>query len=105
MWRLVADMRGTLPEIRQDTLLIHAREDDVASLRNAFHFQRHLGGRVETLVLEDSYHIITVDRQRQIVNRRVADFVRQAGGWELAPLAAKPEVVSDNDAAHLCDAV
>ncbi|APT59564.1 alpha/beta hydrolase [Roseomonas gilardii] len=105
MWRLVADMRGTLPEIRQDTLLIHAREDDVASLRNAFHFQRHLGGRVETLVLEDSYHIITVDRQRQVVNRRVADFVRQFGDRDLAPLSVAPEMAADNDAGGLRDAV
>ena len=98
-------MRGTLPDIRQDTLLIHAREDDVASLRNAFHFQRHLGGRVEALVLEDSYHIITVDRQRQVVNRRVADFVRQMGERESAPLPVAPEVAADNDVAGLLDAV
>lgn len=75
MWRLTADLRPLLPEIRQPALLIHARDDDTASLSNAFHLQRRLGGRVDALVLEDSYHLITVDRQRDLVARRVAEFL------------------------------
>lgn len=75
MWRLSAELRPLLPDIRQPTLVIHAREDDTAGLSNAFHLQRQLGGRVDALVLEDSYHLITVDRQRDLVARRVAEFL------------------------------
>jgi carboxylesterase len=75
MWRLVNDVKPSLSRIRQHTLLIHAREDDIASLSNVFFLAKNLGGCVESLILDDSYHLITVDRQRARVNRRVCDFV------------------------------
>ncbi len=87
MWRLVAEVRPRLGEIRQPSLVIHAREDDVAGLSNVFHLQRQLGGRVEALVLEDSYHLITIDRQRDLVGQRVASFLT---GLAAAPSAAQP---------------
>jgi len=75
LWRLVADFEPRLPQIKQLVLVIHAREDEVASLKNAEYLQRHLGGPVETLILDDSYHLITVDRQRSLVMQRAAEFV------------------------------
>jgi carboxylesterase len=80
MWRLVKDVKSSLSQIRQDTLLIQAREDDVASLSNMFYLQRHLGGPVQSMVLDDSYHLITIDRQRSQVNQRVCDFVKDIRG-------------------------
>jgi carboxylesterase len=29
--------------------------------------QRHLGGMVDMVVLDDSYHIVTLDKQRHVV--------------------------------------
>lgn len=75
LWRLVAALRPLLGAIRQRTLLVHARHDDVASLRNALYLQRHLGGPVDSLILEDSYHLVTLDRQRHLVTERVLSFV------------------------------
>lgn len=75
MWRLADEVRRGLPAIGQETLVIHPRDDDVASLWNAILVQKHLGGRVECVVLEDSYHLVTVDRQRSFVARRCAEFV------------------------------
>lgn len=75
MWRLVAELKPGLSRITQPTLIVHARHDDIAHLRNAFYLQQHLGGPVETLILEDSYHLVTVDRQRGLVGRRAAAFV------------------------------
>lgn len=75
LWRLVATLKPLLPSIRQRTLLVHAREDDIASLKNALLLQRRLGGLVESLVLEDSYHLVTLDRQHHLVTARVVDFV------------------------------
>lgn len=84
LWRLVDALKPELPSARQPTLLIQAREDDVASIANAQYLQRRLGGLVETLILDDSYHLITVDRQRHIVTGRVVSFVG------LIAKAAKP---------------
>jgi carboxylesterase len=75
LWRLVDSLKPELPRIRQRALVIQARDDDVASLRNTHYLQRRLGGLVETLILDDSYHLVTVDQQRHIVNDRVVSFV------------------------------
>lgn len=75
MWRLARVVRRCVPQIGQPTLLVHAREDDIAGLSNTLHLQRHLAGRVDVLVLEDSYHLVTVDRQRGLVSHRVCEFL------------------------------
>ena len=67
-------VRGKLGSINSPVLIVHPREDDRASLKNAAYLQQHLGGRVETLVLHDSYHVATMDRQRDDVIARVRQF-------------------------------
>ena len=73
---LVNTVKKQLGGIRQPTLIVHPREDDRASLGNAAYLQRTLGGLVETFVLNDSYHIVTIDRQRDLVVSRSAAFAR-----------------------------
>lgn len=75
LWRLTEALTPELPKVRQRALVVQAREDDIASIRNAQYLQRHLGGTVETLILDDSYHLVTVDQQRHLVNDRVVSFV------------------------------
>lgn len=67
-------LRAKLGSIEKPVLIIHPREDDRASLKNAAYLQQHLAGPVETLVLEDSYHIATMDRQRDKVVARMISF-------------------------------
>lgn len=71
---LVNDVRRRLSKITRPTLVIHPRDDDRASLRNATYLEKHLGGRVHTVVLDDSYHIITLDKQRDLVLARTKSF-------------------------------
>ena len=66
---------GVLSQIRQPTLIIHPREDCIADIDNAFHLQKHLAGPVDLVVLEDSYHLVTVDRQRHVVVDETARFI------------------------------
>ena len=75
LWRLVKALKPELGNVRQHTLLVHAREDDIAGLSNAHYLQRHLGGLVDALILNDSYHMVTIDKQRAIVTDRVKTFV------------------------------
>lgn len=75
LWRLTDALKPELPKVSQPALIIQARDDDVASIRNAQYLQRHLGGLVETLILDDSYHLVTVDQQRHVTNDRVVSFV------------------------------
>lgn len=75
LWRLVKTLKPELSNVHQHTLLIHAREDDIAGLSNAHYLQRHLGGLVDTLILNDSYHLVTIDKQRTIVIERVKTYI------------------------------
>ena len=72
---LVRDVLRRLASIKVPVLIIHPREDDVSDLSNALYLQRRLGGLVQCLVLDDSYHLITIDRQRSLVMERTANFV------------------------------
>ena len=72
---LVAVVKRSLDRVVQPALIVHPRADDIASLKNAQYLQTHLGGLVDTLVLDDSYHMVTLDQQRHIVAERTASFV------------------------------
>ena len=71
--KLVKAVKGDLAAY-QPALILHPRQDDRASLGNAHYLQWNLGGRVETVVLEDSYHVITLDRQRDVVLEKTLAF-------------------------------
>lgn len=73
--RLASVVMRQLKKISQPTLIIHAREDDYAGLDNAEYLQKKLAGAVDLVVLEDSYHMVTVDRQRHVVVERTSAFV------------------------------
>jgi carboxylesterase len=74
---LVDIVKKQLSSITQPTLILHPREDDRADLSNAFYLQRNLGGAVDMTVLDDCYHIITIDRQREVVAERTVSFVER----------------------------
>ncbi|MFZ4809067.1 MAG: alpha/beta hydrolase [Hyphomicrobiaceae bacterium] len=72
-WMVNAVKTG-LGALRQPTLIIHPRQDDRSSLRNVAYLQEKLGGVVETVVLDDCYHVITLDKQRDLVVDRLLAF-------------------------------
>ncbi|HKB61068.1 MAG TPA: alpha/beta fold hydrolase [Gallionellaceae bacterium] len=67
---LIKSVRSRLRHVKAPALVIHAEEDDVASVRSADFVADHIGSsRVVKIVLHDSYHMITLDNERE----RVAD--------------------------------
>lgn len=55
--------------------LIHAREDDSASLKNSEFIYEHISSKIkEMVILENSYHIITADQERDKVADHMASF-------------------------------
>ena len=68
-------VREELKNIHQPTLIVHPREDDYADLSNAWYLQRHLRGIVDMVVLDDCYHVVTIDRQRHVVVDCATTFV------------------------------
>jgi len=81
--------------VSQPTLIIHPREDDYAGMDNAFFLQKNLLGHVDMVVLEDSYHIVTIDRQRDLVLQRTTDFLARLTAnsqQNLEKTALKPSI-------------
>ena len=85
---LVSVVKRELGAVRQPVLIVHPRHDDMASLKNAHYLQTHLGGVVDTLVLDDSYHMVTLDQQRHVVAERTGRFV----SWLEGAIIAKGEI-------------
>ena len=67
--------RERLPAL-PPALALHAREDDVASLNNLWELEhRWHGGALTSVILEDSYHMISVDNERYRVCQEVLAFL------------------------------
>jgi len=79
MYDMAAVVRRELPMVTAPCFIAHATEDDVASLENAYLVARSVSGPVEMLLLEDSYHMITIDRERRtLINGSAAYFSKIA---------------------------
>jgi carboxylesterase len=74
---LARDVTRRLGEISQPTLIFHPRDDDQSHISNALKILRGLGGLAEMVVLDDSYHMVTLDRQRAFVVDRTVDFAQR----------------------------
>lgn len=88
-------VKRELRNIRQPTLVCHPRHDDRGSLTNVELLQRQLAGRVTTVVLDDCYHVVTLDQQRDIVLEAALDFgfkleARLGGSMTSHPAAGRP---------------
>ena len=95
-FRLVRNVKPLLPKIRLHTMIFHPRADDQSDIRNTLTLQRKLGGMVEVCVLDNSYHLVTLDRQRGYVADRAIEFVDRV----FAQVAAKPAVAQTKQPAR-----
>lgn len=104
-WHSLAELRALAAHVRRrlamviaPCLVAHAAEDDVASLRNAQWVLDGVSGPTEFLLLEDSYHMLTLDRQRRLLTERSAEFFLRVAarepGEELEDLPAAVAVLS-----------
>jgi carboxylesterase len=71
---LAREVSSRLREVRQPCLIFHPRHDDRSALSVSQELQKRLGGVVDLIVLDDSYHLVTRDRQRSLVLERVLEF-------------------------------
>ncbi|MGS0998685.1 alpha/beta hydrolase [Rhodanobacter sp. UC4451_H18] len=74
MYGLAASVRRQLPQVTAPCLVAHASDDDVASPKNAELVMRAVSAPTELLLLDDSYHMITIDKQRRTLIERSAAF-------------------------------
>lgn len=73
--RLIARVRARLCEVTAPTVIIQAREDDMTSPRNSsIVFDEISSTKRELVLLDDCYHVITVDKKRETVTENLATF-------------------------------
>jgi len=70
-------VRNRISRVRAPCIVVHSADDDIASLRNVRIVERGVRAPVETVLLDDSYHMVTVDRQRGELIERSAAFFRR----------------------------
>jgi carboxylesterase len=75
--QVAREVKKRLGEIKQPTAIFHPREDDQSDLSNTVILQTKLGGMVEVTVLDDCYHMVTLDKQRGVVVDRAVDFAQR----------------------------
>lgn len=74
MYRLGRHIDRIAPQVTTPTLIVHAEDDDMSHPRNADRLGSALAGPSEQMRLEDSYHMVHVDRQHRLVAERTAAF-------------------------------
>ena len=88
--RLQALVRGEIGRVTQPALLLHGRHDHSVPLANLELARRSLGSRViESHVLERSWHVVTLDYDRDEVARLAADFLGRVEAAAAPPCPAR----------------
>ncbi len=85
---LAASVRRQLPQVIAPCLVAHASEDDVASIKNAQLVMREVSAPAELLLLKDSYHMITVDKERRTLIEHSAAFFERVAAAGIAQQVA-----------------
>ena len=75
--RMNAVVKQRMPSITTKALVVHSIEDDITSRWNADYVERHLGGPVTKVLLDNCYHMITVDLQYRRVIELSAAFIKK----------------------------
>lgn len=74
-YRMMRRLRRRLPAIRQPALILHAAEDEVASLRSPELLASRLGSsNVDKIIFSNSYHMLTLDNDRESVAHACISF-------------------------------
>ena len=76
--RFIKVAKAALPHVKSPALIVHSTEDDTASLKNAHFVAKKLGTRqIETFFVDDTYHVVTLDKRRDDIAKRMAEFFKK----------------------------
>ena len=82
LYQLANHVDRVARSVRAPTLICHALQDDISSVANAHKLRARLGGDTQMLILDDSYHLVHLDREMEDVAAATAAFFQ-------LPLAAR----------------
>lgn len=80
MQLLAKQVKKQLPQVSSPCLIMHSGHDDIANINtNARLVEKNVSGPTKFVTLNDSYHLITIDRQRkEVINECIIFFEKIA---------------------------
>ena len=74
--RLSKLVRSKLDKVVTPALIVHAKEDDLTSIKSANEVYQNISSRdKELIVLENSYHMVLYDNEKEFVFKKVLEFM------------------------------
>jgi len=87
---LIKSVKRNLHKVTSPALVIHAVEDDVSTPRSADFVVKHIGSaKVQKILLHDSYHLITMDNERERVADETIKFFNDLTGKSMPDIGAE----------------
>ena len=84
--RFIKVATAALPQVKSPALIVHSTEDDTASLKNAHFVEKRIASKkIETFFVDDTYHVLTLDKRRDDIARRMADFFKKCVTQQTVP--------------------
>jgi carboxylesterase len=81
MLKLCRHLADDLPEIRCPVLLMHGREDHTIGFDQMDALEKRMTrAEVRKIPLDNSYHVVTVDHDRELVRRETLAFISRIAG-------------------------
>lgn len=74
----VADVKAKLGEIKCPVLILHSPRDHVVPPGSVKAMREHIQGPIEYVTLDRSYHVATLDYDREEINERSVAFAQKA---------------------------
>jgi carboxylesterase len=73
---LFKSVRNDLASVKTPALLIHSKSDRTVHFNNLDYIMNHISSGVkEKLVLEESYHVISIDVEKELIFNRIKEFI------------------------------
>lgn len=77
LFKLINVTKKLIPQVKTPTLILHSEEDDLASKENALYVKKYIGASdVRLVLLDDCYHMLPIDNQRDIVADEIIAFFK-----------------------------
>jgi carboxylesterase len=94
--RMMAEVRARLTELDCPLLVIHAREDEITRLTSVQALFSALPQQdKELVVLENSYHMVTIDNDRHEVAALLERFVKRISNGLVAPITVTGRIIAE----------
>jgi carboxylesterase len=78
LYRLIKVTKNIIPGVKTPSIILHSREDDLASEKNALYVREHIHtDNVRMVLLDNCYHMMTIDNDRDIVANETITFFKE----------------------------